>query len=84
VATLLIPKTRRRTLLVVVALATVPLAVLPAAVAMNPILRQRHFLPLALQWALAMTFPVAIAIFVAARMAALQRRAFEACGRFVG
>jgi serine/threonine-protein kinase len=74
----LIPNTRRRTLLVVAALAAVPLAVLPAAVAVSPILRQGHFLPLALQWALVMTFPVAIAVFVAARMTTLQRRAFDA------
>jgi serine/threonine-protein kinase len=74
----LIPNTRRRTLLVVAAMATVPLAVLPAAVAVNPILQQGHFLPLTLQWALTMTFPVAIAIFTAARTAALQQRAFEA------
>src|SRR5262245_12035015 len=74
----LIPNTRRRTLLVVAALAAVPLAVLPPAIAVSPILRQGHFLPLALQWALTMMFPVAIAVFVATRTAALQRRAFEA------
>jgi serine/threonine-protein kinase len=74
----LIPNTRRRTMLVVASLAAVPLAVIPAAVAVNPILRQGHVLPLVLQWALVMTFPVALAVFVAARTAALQRRAFEA------
>src|SRR5262249_59089157 len=74
----LIPNTRRRSLLVVAALAAVPLAVLPPAIAVSPILRQGHFLPLALQWALTMLFPVAIAVFVATRTAALQRRAFEA------
>jgi serine/threonine-protein kinase len=74
----LIPNTRRRTLLVVAALAAVPLAVLPPAIAVSPILRQGRFLPLVLQWALTMLFPVAIAVFVATRTAALQRRAFEA------
>jgi serine/threonine-protein kinase len=74
----LIPNTRRRTLLVVAAMAAVPLAVLAPAVAVSPILRQGHYIPLALQWALTMTFPVALAIFAASRAAALHRRAFDA------
>jgi serine/threonine-protein kinase len=74
----LIPNTRRRALLVVAAMAAVPLAVLPPAVAVSPILRQGHFLPLTLQWAAVITFPVAIAVFVAARTTTLQRRAFDA------
>jgi serine/threonine-protein kinase len=74
----LIPNTRRRTLVVVAAMAVVPLAVLPPAVAASPILQQGHFLPLVLQWVLIMSFPVAIAIFAASRAAALHRRAFDA------
>jgi serine/threonine-protein kinase len=74
----LIPNTRRRTLFVVAALAAVPLVALPPAVAVSSILRQGHSLPLALQWAFVMAFPVAIAVFVAAQTTALQRRAFEA------
>jgi hypothetical protein len=60
------------------AMAVVPLAVLPPAVAASPILQQGHFLPLVLQWALIMSFPVAIAVFAASRSAALHRRAFDA------
>jgi serine/threonine-protein kinase len=74
----LIPNTRQRSLQVVAALTAVPLAVIPAAVAVNPLLREGHFLPLTLQWALLMLFPAAIAVFAASRAAALQRRAFEA------
>jgi serine/threonine-protein kinase len=74
----MIPNTRRRTLLVVAVMALVPLAVLPPAVAASTILQQGHFRPLVLQWALIMSFPVAIAVFVATRMAALHRRAFDA------
>jgi serine/threonine-protein kinase len=74
----LIPNTRRRSLLGVAALTAVPLAVIPAAVAVNPILREGHFLPLTVQWALIVLFPAAIAVFAASRAAALQRRAFDA------
>jgi serine/threonine-protein kinase len=74
----LVPNTRRRSLLAVAALAAVPLAVIPAAAAANPVLGEGHVLPLALQWALVMLLPAAIAVFAAARAAALQRRAFEA------
>jgi hypothetical protein len=74
----LIPNNRRRSLLVVAALTAVPLAVIPAAVAVNPILHAGHLLPLTVQCALIMLFPAAIAVFAAARAAALQRRAFEA------
>jgi len=74
----LIPNTRRRTLLVVAAMAVVPLAVSLPAIAVSTTLQQGHWIPMVLQWALIMTFPVAIAVFVATRMAALHRRAFEA------
>jgi serine/threonine-protein kinase len=74
----LIPNTRRRSLLMVAALTAVPLAVIPAAAAVNPTLREGRVLPLTVQWALIMMFPAAIAVFAAARAAALQRRAFEA------
>ncbi|HLJ95074.1 MAG TPA: serine/threonine-protein kinase [Gemmataceae bacterium] len=74
----LIPNTRRRSLLVVAGLTAVPLVVIPGAVAVNPVLREGHFLPLTVQWALIMMFPAAIAVFAASRAAALQRRAFDA------
>jgi serine/threonine-protein kinase len=75
----LIPNTRRRSLLVVGALTAVPLAVFLAAAAVNPILREWDpFVPLILQWALTLLVPAAIAVFAASRAAALQRRAFEA------
>jgi serine/threonine-protein kinase len=74
----LIPNTRRRTLVVVAALAAVPFAIIPAAAVANPLLREGHVLPLLLQCALILTFPAAIAVFAAFRAAALQRRAFEA------
>jgi serine/threonine-protein kinase len=74
----LIPNTRRRSLLIIAALTAVPFAVIPAAVAVNPALREGHFLPLTVQWAFIMMFPAAIAVFAASRAAALQRRAFEA------
>jgi serine/threonine-protein kinase len=74
----LIPNTPRRSLLGVAAVTAVPLAVIPAAVAANPLLREGHFLPLTIQWALILLFPAAIAVFAASRAATLQRRAFEA------
>ncbi|HET6575945.1 MAG TPA: hypothetical protein VFG68_20255, partial [Fimbriiglobus sp.] len=74
----LIPNTRRRSLLGVAALTAVPFAVIPAAAAVNSILREGHVLALAVQCVLILMFPAAIAVFAASRAAALQRRAFEA------
>jgi serine/threonine-protein kinase len=74
----LIPNTRRRSLLVVSALAAVPLAIIPAAAAANPMLREGLVSALIVQCVLTLTFPAAIAVFAAVRAAALQRRAFEA------
>jgi serine/threonine-protein kinase len=74
----LVPNTCRRSLLAVAVLAAVPLAVIPAAAAANPVLGEGHVFPLALQWALVMLLPAAIAVFAAARATALRRRAFEA------
>jgi serine/threonine-protein kinase len=74
----LIPNTRRRSLLVVAALAAVPFAIIPAAAAVNPILREGRVPMLIAQCALILMFPAAIAVFAAARAAAFQRRAFEA------
>jgi serine/threonine-protein kinase len=73
----LIPNTQRRSLLAVAALVAVPFATLAASVAVNPAL-ESHFVKLVLQAAANLTFPAAIAVFAAARAAALQRRAFEA------
>jgi serine/threonine-protein kinase len=74
----LIPNTRRRSLVVVAAMAAVPFAAIPPAVAVSPILRHGHFLPLVFQCLFMMALPVTIAVFVAARTTALHRRAFEA------
>jgi serine/threonine-protein kinase len=74
----LIPNTRRRSWLVVGALAAVPLASIPVAAAVNPLLREGHVFPLTAQCALILLFPSAIAVFAAARASALQRRAFDA------
>ena len=74
----LIPNTLRRSLLVVAALAAVPLVALAAAVAANPTLREIHVVPLIVQNFLVLTFPAAIAVFAAAGAAALLRRAYEA------
>jgi serine/threonine-protein kinase len=74
----LIPNTRWRTLAAVAGLAAVPLAVIPLAALVNPLLQQGHVFPLALQCLVLLLFPSAIAIFAAARASALQRRAFEA------
>jgi len=79
----LIPNTRRRSLAVVAALAAVPLAIIPAAAAVNPLLREGYVPLLIVQSALGLMFPAAIAVFAAARAAALQRRAFEAERRAV-
>jgi serine/threonine-protein kinase len=73
----LIPNTRRRSLLVVGALAAVPFAIIPVAAAANPMLRE-GVPALVVQCALTLMFPAAIAVFAAARAVALQRRAFEA------
>jgi serine/threonine-protein kinase len=74
----LIPNTRRRSLLVVAALTAVPLAAIPATAAFNPGLKGIDLAPIFIQAALTLMFPAAIAVFAAARAAALQRRAFEA------
>lgn len=74
----LIPNTRRRSLLVVAALTAVPFAALAAAAAADPALRAIDLTPLVLQNLASMIFPAAIAVFAAARAVALQRRAFEA------
>jgi serine/threonine-protein kinase len=74
----LIPNTRRQSLMVVSALAAVPLAIIPAAAAANPMLREGLVSALIVQCVLTLTFPAAIAVFAAARAAALQRRAYEA------
>ncbi len=74
----LIPNTRRRSLLLVAVLTAVPLAIIPAAAVANPLLREGRVLALIAQSALCLTFPAAIAIFAASRAFGLQRRAFEA------
>jgi serine/threonine-protein kinase len=74
----LIPNTRRRSLLVVAALAAVPFAALAAAAAASPTLREINLTPVFIQSALILFFPSAIAVFAAARAAVLHRRAFEA------
>jgi serine/threonine-protein kinase len=74
----LVPNTRRRSLLVVAGLVAVAFAVIPAAAVANPVLRDGHVPALAVQCLLILTVPAAIAVFAAARASALQRRAFEA------
>ena len=74
----LIPNTRRRSLVVVAGLTAVPFVTLAAAAAVNPAIMTPHFLPLVIQAAANLVFPAAIAVFAAARAAALQRRAYEA------
>lgn len=74
----LIPNSRRRSLAAVALLVAVPLAVIPIAAWTNPILRQGHVFPLAVQCMVLLLFPSAIGIFAAAKASALQRRAFEA------
>ncbi len=73
----LIPNSRRRSLIVVIALTAVPFVAATAALAVNPAL-QRHVLPITVQAAATLVFPAAIAVYAAARAAALQKRAFEA------
>jgi serine/threonine-protein kinase len=75
---LLIPNTRRRSLLVVAALNAVPLAAVAAAAAAGAGLRAIDLFPIVMQHAIILLFPSAIAVFAAARATALQRRAFEA------
>jgi serine/threonine-protein kinase len=74
----LIPNTKRRSLVGVAIITTVPFATVIAASALNVQFRTQHFLPLLVQTATHLAFPAAIAVFVAARTTALQRRAFEA------
>jgi serine/threonine-protein kinase len=74
----LIPNTRRRSLVVVAALTAVPFAATVAAAVANPALRGDHLIRLILQAAANLVFPAGIAVFAAARATALQRRAFEA------
>lgn len=74
----LIPNSRRRSITGVVALALTAFAVIPVAVAVNPILREGHVPPLFMQAVLTLMFPSAIAVFAAARASTLQRRAFDA------
>ncbi len=73
----LIPNTRRRSLVGVIALALAPFAALATTFAVNPVLAP-HGIPLAIQSAANLIFPAAIAVFAATRAAALQRRAFDA------
>jgi len=74
----LIPNTRRRSLMVVAGLFAVAIATIFAAAVVNPLLRGAHVIPLMVQAILTLMFPAAIAVFAAARASALQRRAFEA------
>jgi serine/threonine-protein kinase len=74
----LIPNSRRRSLVVVAALAAVPLGTVPAAALANPLLWAEHVAPLLIQCVFVLSFPSAIAVFAAARASTLQWRAFEA------
>lgn len=74
----LIPNTRRRGLVVVAGLFGVAIAAVPAAAAVNPLLRGAHVIPLMVQAIVTLMIPAAIAVFAAARASALQRRAFDA------
>jgi eukaryotic-like serine/threonine-protein kinase len=74
----LIPNTRRRSLVGVAAITLSPFLAVVAAAAANPAVRESHVVPLFVQAAANLAFPAAIAIFAANRAAALQRRAFEA------
>jgi tRNA A-37 threonylcarbamoyl transferase component Bud32 len=74
----LVPNTRRRSLLGVAGLTAVPFAAVAAAVAVSPALGWPHFVALVVQAAANLVFPAAIAVFAATRAADLQRRAFEA------
>ena len=74
----LIPNTRRRSLMVVAGLFAIAIAAIPAAAVVNPLLREGHVFPLMVQAFLTLMFPAAIAVFAAARASTLQRRAFDA------
>lgn len=74
----LIPNTRRRSLMVVAGLFAIAIAAILPAAAVNPLLRKLHVFPLMVQAALTLMFPSAIAVFAATRASALQRRAFDA------
>jgi serine/threonine-protein kinase len=74
----LIPNTRRRILAVVAALNAVPFAAVAAAAAAGPAWIATDLPGLVIQQVIILLFPSAIAVFAAARAAALQRRAFEA------
>src|SRR5262249_23186879 len=73
----LIPNTRRRSLAVVAGLSAVPFVAAAAAATVNPRLPPQ-LPPIPIPTALNLIIPAAIAVFVAARTTALQRRAFEA------
>lgn len=74
----IVPNTRRRSLQAVGAISLIPLAAIPLAAAVNPLLREGHLIPLVVQWATTLIVPSAIAVFAAVRASALQRRAFDA------
>lgn len=71
----LIPNTRRRSLVGVTAITAVPFLAIIAAATANPMIRADHVVPLTVQAAAYLAFPAAIAVFAAARATALQRRA---------
>lgn len=73
----LIPNTRRRSLMVVAGLFAVANAAIPAAAVANPLLRG-DVIGLMVQASLTLMFPAAIAVFAATRASILQRRAFDA------
>lgn len=74
----LIPNTRRRSLVGVAAITAAPFLAVAASGVANPAMRADHIVPLFVQAAANLAFPAAIAVFAATRAAALQRRAFEA------
>lgn len=74
----LIPNTRRRSLMVVAGLFAVAIATIPAAAVVNPFIRSAGVFGLMVQAFLTLMIPAAIAVFAAARASALQRRAFDA------
>ncbi len=73
-----IPNARRRSLVGVAAITSVPFLTVVAAAMANPVLRGEHFDSLLVQAAANLAIPAAIAVFAATRAAALLRRAFEA------
>ena len=74
----LIPNTLRRSLSGVTAITAAPFLSVVAAAGVNPTFLSDHIFALCVQAAANLAFPAAIAVFAAARAAALQRRAFEA------